>query len=875
MTDRQIRHIFAALFCICMLTVLCIPSARAAEHAEAAASLVNEAEPLYGEFLFNDFTKKWNSTWMASSGVSSVNRQTEGGEQYLIAETQEKNADGTYTVMCVYGEDGAPNLMHQAHLRFSIFISGLPEDRHTVRLTLYSGESSVIAEAPVYAGSWYTFTMNIGSWSLRTYINMCEVTVIDGSGRGVESFKLGKFTAGGMADLEIAQTFLTFGYQAEGGEARYEDGVYILTPGSSGTMTLLADAARGDYMESDGITAVRVVLDNAREGGVISLAVSEGFSYGSSFAISSTCSIYYGENTYLLPYDSDIALHAYRLSFHGLYSDVPGGVILRSVSLVTFPEAEKIEYAARVQECSFDAEMKKLTVSGTLPAGVTAEYIDAELALFEYPMWENASVLFAQGEPVMTMPMSTRFSFSLELIGREHTASASRYQLAILTDAGRIPLSAPVYPEHPAETAQRTQSVVGLYGADNAAVFDSNASSVILDVYTDRLLGGVQGNTGGRLTVRGGQQYYLDNAYIRELDAEINFCLSAGTEVYLRLVCAEDLSVKGYTLSWADASFYAFDVHNAAGASMLGAVTDFLADRYDNVRGFVVGARLDAAAYNGGSMLDTDSYAALCADTMRLVYNCAVTHIPDVYVVAPIGHNEEESRVDGAYSDPVLLASTISRYIRRDGDLPWALLYISDVAAEALGHAQNILAQMQTVDCALPRDTMLLWQPPENYSPEIIAAEYEERAYAASRAGVRVLFLSASALSAEDQKSVAASLKYTLDTTEFRRPLSEFTADVLTGRPLYTGWYVLSDFSGSYSTMGWIAGSGCSRLLTRSTESAAGRSLHAAFDSADGSLFTPVTFGEIMLPLLVIYLAVGVVVGAFGGAMAIRNYLKV
>ena len=42
-----------------------------------------------------------------------------------------------------------------------------------------------------------------------------------------------------------------------------------------------------------------------------------------------------------------------------------------------------------------------------------------------------------------------------------------------------------------------------------------------------------------------------------------------------------------------------------------------------------------------------------------------------------------------------------------------------------------------------------------------------------------------------------------------------------------------------------------------------------------GSLFTPVSFGVIMLPLLLIYLAVGVLVGAFGGAMAIRNYLKV
>ena len=42
-----------------------------------------------------------------------------------------------------------------------------------------------------------------------------------------------------------------------------------------------------------------------------------------------------------------------------------------------------------------------------------------------------------------------------------------------------------------------------------------------------------------------------------------------------------------------------------------------------------------------------------------------------------------------------------------------------------------------------------------------------------------------------------------------------------------------------------------------------------------GSLFTPVAFGVIMMPLLLVFLAVGVLVGSVGGAMAIRNYLKV
>ena len=46
-------------------------------------------------------------------------------------------------------------------------------------------------------------------------------------------------------------------------------------------------------------------------------------------------------------------------------------------------------------------------------------------------------------------------------------------------------------------------------------------------------------------------------------------------------------------------------------------------------------------------------------------------------------------------------------------------------------------------------------------------------------------------------------------------------------------------------------------------------------NSLAGNLFTVLPFASIMTPLLLVYLAVGVLVGAFGGGMAIRNYLKV
>lgn len=53
------------------------------------------------------------------------------------------------------------------------------------------------------------------------------------------------------------------------------------------------------------------------------------------------------------------------------------------------------------------------------------------------------------------------------------------------------------------------------------------------------------------------------------------------------------------------------------------------------------------------------------------------------------------------------------------------------------------------------------------------------------------------------------------------------------------------------------------------------RVAQAATGGLAGRIFSAVPFSAVMTPMLIIYLAVGVVIGAFGGAMAIRNYLKV
>ena len=53
------------------------------------------------------------------------------------------------------------------------------------------------------------------------------------------------------------------------------------------------------------------------------------------------------------------------------------------------------------------------------------------------------------------------------------------------------------------------------------------------------------------------------------------------------------------------------------------------------------------------------------------------------------------------------------------------------------------------------------------------------------------------------------------------------------------------------------------------------RIVEAAGGSLAGQLFTALPFSQVMGPMLIVNLAVGVIIGAFGGSMAIRNYLKV
>ena len=794
--------------------------------------------------VLDGFETEGAAGWTAATGLSAVRLHRQEAEAVLqmvpaVPEGRE------YTIMRNFPAGEEPNLMTASQLRTQIMVSGNAEKTHTVRIRLYSGMNTWETEAQISAGGWYTVTADISEWNYRTTIHMMEITVFnEGEFFG---FALGGVCAGGEADLSIVEKFMTFGLAADGGTAEYRDGAYYLDAGSDGNMTLVADAARSSYETRPGRCALRVVLDHADVGGYISLAVADGPSGLSSFTIATTAPIYYGENTYLLSFDEDIPLYAYRLSFRGLRADGQEPVCLKEVSLEWF-EGEDASLG-KITECALSSDLGTLSVRGSLPNEVVTAHIGGTLGLFEIPVWADEAQVLLESEPLSTIRVSTKFHMNVDRSGRKNLAVSSRYLLAILTEDGPVPIAPARFADRSGTPSTGSLSVVGLYGAPTADVFEANASSVIVDVSVDRLLGGVEGiGSAGQLYVYGGRYYYLDAAYIKELDRQIRFYAASDMEIYLRLLCAADMSSLRYTYTADMAEFYAFDIGNEDGAHLLCAVTEYVASRYDAVCGLIVGERMDLSAYNGTTLEDVDAYAQLCADTMRLVYNSAVTHIPDVFVLAPIGSSEEDASQDRF--DPVLLSAHLADAIRRGGEMPWALMYISDNSGEMIGHTQNILSQIRAVGRALPREFVLMWEPTYDYDADLLLAEYNDRCTAAQKAGARALFLSVGGQ--RDIGAVCAELKKTVDGSYSTRQLSRLSAMLVDEPTGYFGKYAWCDFikMGVAQNRHRIAASAFRQRTSRQRKSARRRNEIASRQSLHSRHENYLTFRNSRLPKL-------------------------
>ena len=802
----RVRRLALAAFSAVLLCMLLLVGANA-EVDVTAESTTSFITPSSGAVI-DAFDASGKGNWQTVLNVDSLASVRNGNgigttETFMRAFLSREAKGDEYSVIRIFPEE--LNLLQYSHLSLVVRIPLSEPAYFRVRLRLYSGLDSLTAEETLPCAEWVTITMDVSDWTKRASVNAVEITLIDEM-HDASQMELAALVAEGAVDLSLANRFLTFGYTAEGGSALLDGETFLLDAGSDGDLTLVTDAARSEYGTASGTAVMRIVMDNTQTGGTLSLAVSDGNLSVASFKIASSCTLYAGRNTYLLPYDPAIPIYAYRLSFRGLFPDDPDSAVrLLEVSLETFASAQR-ESLGKITECTWSPATGKVTVAGTLSVSAVTAFYGGKLELYEIPVGKTD---FAPEKAAasVSIKISTRFSFSVDTAGRQSPPQTTRYAVYIHHNDRYYPLAseAAAVPESAGGASRSSLSVVGISGGEPGGVFISNASSVICDVDLSALL---TDSKTGKLVVAGGNHYYLNNTLLHALDEELDFYLAADLEIFLRLRT--------------DGALPAGDEVNR-----LYAVTNLLAERYKGIRGIILGDSMNT----GSAADDTGAYAAAYADLLRVVYSSAAVYVPDIFVLVPID-------CDDTAGDTVLFGAALSEAIQADGGLPWGVLASSDDPAAALAHTQNLLAQLKAIGASVPHDFMLLWHVPKTAPASLVLDEYADFCVSAESAGARAVFLSLEGRS--DHDTICEGLKRVLNGTG--RMLYEYEASVISADSAWAGNYVLADFSGSYSTLGWRAGSGCARLGTQAKDMRSGeRSLHATFPPENGGAFDPVS----------------------------------
>lgn len=537
--------------------------------------------------------------------------------------------------------------------------------------------------------------------------------------------------------------------------------------------------------------------------------------------------------------------------------------------------------------------------SGVMERDAVREYGDTELCFYAIPGWTSDDLDTAV--EIGQMKVSTRFDYTADLSAYPYLADTYRFFAGLKTEDGKIlPLSAPSYPDA-ADIPETAVSNVGLYDAASVGVFESNASHVIVDVPVDRLLtvlsqaesdggtgdastslsytiystvsdfrsAGVDGSINraelpasgnyGEVNVISGQtkKTPVNHTLLRSLDSEINFYISAGIEVYLRLT--SETCIPGLTYEEEGAAYYSVCPESPEARYFYTAIVRFLCHRYNGIGGLVVGKNVNDGQYTGGGVDDENAavYARELAELCRITYNAASSEIADILIVLPFGEKSADETGTFRYVEPKTLTVMMASYLGKMGAVPWVMMYCTDDTESILSvdllqsPETDVLdedvrysdsgsiarrTQQLTSELGLDGSAAILYFYEPSYEAVLLGLQNASDAegesgvasYLAERFAklcgstrARAVFLSLDRLNDHLEHEFYAHLKnaegITADGTNRRSvtdglvvPETEMT-DALT---MTTGSFTLWDFTDKFYPLDWIAGGGVSSCAT-------------------------------------------------------------
>lgn len=601
-------------------------------------------------------------------------------------------------------------------------------------------------------------------------------------------------------------------------------------------------AVRGRIVTSDRLTVgstayFRIEIDGVRRG-QLTFALEYTDSTKHKEFISSPINVD-GETVFTVPVKIEGDVLSYILKFDRV--DCEESFYINSVKIYGDGAADIATYSGLGSLDSLERVGNSIKFDGKLARDVVKAYSDASIGFFALP--GNSRGDISTAVELGRIKVSTKFGYTADLTPHRISADTHAFMAAIVADDNIIPISSPRYFDA-YDIARESLSPVGLCGAAPAGAFESNISHIIVDVPLDKLFEGEK-NSAYSIAYSvydasdkqiGSKSINLSSFTVEELDRDVNFYISVGVKVYLRIVAESE--IEGLTYG-GEAESYAVCLDNASARSLYSETVRFLASRYSSIAGFVIGNGVNDLK-NIGDCTDKTirEYAFELAELCRVTYNAASDSHSGVTVLVPF----DEKRNEEDYLPIRVLGTMMADQIEESGVMPWTLLYSVDSEGDDVGVPQKLLYTFGDLGIAKPQSVMFYYEP----NMKDIVNAYLEEAYKAEHAVdyelayteyavhsftrlislcdyADVVFMSLGEITLKNDRNFYSILK---DSSELGGFIYESTASAKNSGD-YCGSYTVWDFSDKHYSQGWIGGGGIASCLT-------------GYSNADGEKYTRV-----------------------------------
>lgn len=691
--------------------------------------------------------------WEKGEGILQISKRRASGKNMIYA-SAEKDAD-KLSVSAVFDP---LDLSEYSELSFDVSVKG-SGDIYDVAVTLSSNDASATHEVTVDSHNTVFYLPLDTSFA----DSFSAVTVeVDAPGGEVSYITVSSLVADDTYTYSYLSSFASTDVVSDNPLVKTENQISIVPKNNSATISPLFSAA----VEEGRSALVWIDLEKPASGTLSAIAKytleEDKEETYTCIPLSATSS---GAYTFVVPggYDS------VSFEFFSLQDNSPISIAGAGYADM----GETVQNLGTVTSCSYNG--KSLTVSGSLSTDASLKYIDSKILLYRIPAYSVGSFKMddlKNMKPVAQSSFSTRFSLSFNC---DSSYATWFYMVVLDTDDGYLSVGDIHSANCGFAASSSTGSLSAFLGTDDACVFDSNVGNTVIDVCASKLLEVENIYSAEAYNYSG--QYYFNREYLTSIDNSLRFFDAAGINVYLRVFSDKD----GY--------LFDYSPDDRESLSLMCAVASFLAERYESVSGFIMGAYLNSAENN------TPEACEKKARLVSIFTECIKSKSPGTAVFLPFSESGE--------SDLWLTSSMLYYYMSKYGAPATATMY---EFSEGIGTAPYVAGHIAAIGGqfgCLTEGSCVIWNAPATKTNGEISEEYGKLCISAKAYGSRFAALNVSKV--ENKAPLYSSLKKMMDTEN----ISVSKINILSAsaqKEEFTGTYPLWDFTTAYETKGWVSG---------------------------------------------------------------------